>query len=170
MADLRALAAGAGLSDVVTYLQSGNVVGRSTDPAPRVAAALAAALADEGVDVPVLGRSGGAWAEAVAANPLVELDDDPRRLHVAFFDRVPDAGAVEELARRAEGGAFDPDRVEVVGDRAYLHTPGGYADSALTNAMLERSLGVVATTRNWRTTLALTGLAAEMGAPVDPTG
>jgi len=41
----------------------------------------------------------------------------------------------------------------------YLHVPGSYADTKLQNALLERELGRAATTRNWRTVVALADLA-----------
>jgi uncharacterized protein (DUF1697 family) len=42
----------------------------------------------------------------------------------------------------------------------YLHLPGGYGQSRLNNAFLERGLGVRATLRNWRTVTAVAELAA----------
>ena len=55
--------------------------------------------------------------------------------------------------------AFAPERLAVSGADVYLFCPGGYADTPLQNAFLERRLGRVATTRNWRTVTALAGLA-----------
>ena len=37
------------------------------------------------------------------------------------------------------------------GAEVFLHCPGGYAETKLNNAYLERQLGTTATTRNWRT-------------------
>ncbi|TAM38706.1 MAG: DUF1697 domain-containing protein, partial [Burkholderiaceae bacterium] len=36
-----------------------------------------------------------------------------------------------------------------------LHCPHGYGKTKLNNSYFERALGVTATTRNWRTVLAL---------------
>lgn len=157
MADLRALLGSLGLDGVVTYLQSGNAVATSADTPTEVAAAVADALASAlGLNVPVIVRSGPEWAATVTANPLVGLDDDPTRLHVTFLDGPPVADRVRSLAD--EAAALAPERIEVVGSDAYLHTPGGFGSTAFTPAFLERRLGRVATTRNWRTVLALADL------------
>lgn len=160
MADLRALVADLGVDDVRTHLQSGNVVGTtaaSGDP-DTLAAALADRLqAERGLTVPVVARSGREWAEVLAGNPFRGDEDDPTRLHVTFLAAVPGpgrAGSLDDLV--------DPDRRDrfaVVGRHVYLHLPDGYADTPLQNAALEKRLGVTATTRNWRTVVALGELA-----------
>ena len=40
----------------------------------------------------------------------------------------------------------------------YLHCPGGYAKTKLQNGFFEKALSTSATTRNWKTVLALCGL------------
>ena len=55
------------------------------------------------------------------------------------------------MSWRAWPGTFGADSFEVVGSEVYLHCPGGYGETTLNNAYLERRLGVMATTRNWRT-------------------
>jgi uncharacterized protein (DUF1697 family) len=158
MADLRELVAGLGLADVVTHLQSGNLLCTGTGTAHAVAARVAGALRDElQLDVPVVGRTASEWAGMIEANPLASLDEDPRKLHVTCLDGVPDKRRVSDLESEAE--PFAPDRLVVVGADVFLHCPGSYADTPLQNAFLERRLGRVATTRNWRTVLALGELA-----------
>ena len=45
----------------------------------------------------------------------------------------------------------------------YLRLPHGYGRTKLNNAYFERKLGTAATTRNWRTVLALAELASGAG-------
>jgi len=154
MADLRTLMASLGATDVSTYLQSGNVVCRADDRPDRLAGRLAAALSTElGVTVPVTARTGRQWSALVRGNPLADLDDDPTRLHVAFLSAAPAPERVRSL--EAEAAAFAPERLVVSGAEVYLHCPGGYADTPLQNAFLEKRLDRVVTTRNWRTVTAL---------------
>jgi uncharacterized protein (DUF1697 family) len=158
MADLRVLVAGLGLSDVATHLQSGNVVCSGIGTAHGVATLVADALRDDlGLDVPVVGRTASEWGTMIGANPLVALEEDPRKLHVTFLAGVPDRRRVSDL--EAEVEPFAPDRLVVVGADVFLHCPVSYADTMLQNAFLERRLGQVATTRNWRTVVALAELA-----------
>jgi uncharacterized protein (DUF1697 family) len=158
MADLRALLGTFGFADVTTYLQSGNAVCNAEGSPEEVAAQVAAGLeAGLGLTVPVVARTAGQWAALVAANPLVHLDDDPKRLHVTFLDGPPDSDRLTALGDEAT--ALAPERVEVVGADAFLYTPGGFGVTRFTPSFLERRLGRVATTRNWRTVLALAELA-----------
>jgi uncharacterized protein (DUF1697 family) len=43
----------------------------------------------------------------------------------------------------------------LAGREVYLHCPDGYGRTKLSNAFLERKLGVAATTRNWKSVTAL---------------
>ena len=157
MADLRAIVGGLGLGDVRTHLQSGNVVATGTGAPAEHAAALAAALDDAlSLTVPVVGRSGDEWTALAAANPFAGDEDDPTRLHVTFLDGAPDPDRVAALRSRIDDSRGD--RLAVVGSDVFLHLSAGYADTPFQNAVLEKQLGRVATTRNWRTVLALAEL------------
>ncbi len=154
MADLRSLVASVGFHDVATYLQSGNVVATGPGTAVDAAARVAATIHDElGLTVPVVARSSGEWAAVLAQNPFQDLEDDPTKLHVTFLAAVPDAARVASLV--AEADQFAPDRLVVVSAEVFLHCPSGYGRTPLQNMFLERRLGEVATTRNWRTVEAL---------------
>jgi uncharacterized protein (DUF1697 family) len=73
---------------------------------------------------------------------------------VAFLSAAPSVGAVKKL----DAAQFAPDELEIAGREVYLHYPNGYGRTKLTNAVLERRLGVDATTRNWRTVTKLAEL------------
>ncbi|MFV2113571.1 DUF1697 domain-containing protein [Micromonospora sp. LOL_025] len=149
MADLRRLVTGLGHDDVRTYLQSGNVVfGSTVRDADALARGIERAIADElGLTVPVLVRSGRELAAVAGGNPYADREDDPTRLLVVFLATAPGRSAVDALAvPGGENLAFT-----VAGRDVYLHYPdGGYGRSKFTNNHLEKKLGVVATTRNWR--------------------
>ena len=158
MADLRALVTSLGFGDVVTYLQSGNVVCSGRGGSRAVARTIAGGIEETfGMAVPVVVRTDRELAGTLGTSPLAHLEDDPKKLHVTFLDRVPDPERVRTLESDAE--RFAPERLAVVGPDVFLHCPGGYGETPLTNAFLERRLGVTATTRNWRTVEALAGLA-----------
>ncbi len=190
MADLRALLEGLGLTNVRTYLQSGNAVFDTADPA-EPAQALATAIEmrivrDLGPRVGVIVLPGEAMADVAAANPFLEAAGagtagsvDEGTLHATFLfgsDGDADFGEAPESAYSAvykaafsrlelpvdegEQAAFvgiPPLAVPVV----YLSLPHGYGRTRLNNAWFERKLGTAATTRNWRTVLALAELAEE---------
>jgi uncharacterized protein (DUF1697 family) len=157
MGDLRALVEALGFEDVRTYVQSGNVVFKG---AARDHGEVGRTIEDElerrlGLRVAVLLRGGGELAEILAGNPFVSGGTEPARLHVTFLSDVPDPVRVLAL----DPGRSPPDELRVAGREVYLHCPDGYGRSKLTNAYIERALGVAATTRNWNTVTKLAELA-----------
>ena len=155
MADLRAAVESLGHTDVETYLQSGNVVhaGQWGRPrGPRRGDPEGAAGGGR-LDAGVLTRTGAQMAKIVAANPYDRAD--PTKVVVTFLaakGRKPDL----DLA------AFDPEGLTVHGTEIYLDLPHGQARSPLLAALAKVTKDDgLATSRNWRTVLAL----AEMSAP-----
>ncbi len=165
MADLRALLTSLGHTEVVTYIQSGNVlfsphleVGSTpgTDAAA-LAADLERAIADgTGVHVRAVVLSRQELARCYRDNPYPG-ESNPKLLHAVFLPEVPGPGMAAWVARaerhvRAEGSR---DGAMVLGRTVYLHTPDGYPQSEL-RRMLARTGGptsaaVAGTARNWIT-------------------
>jgi uncharacterized protein (DUF1697 family) len=149
MAALRELFAALGHADVVTYIQSGNVIFRSPE---RDGAELAGDITerigrDLGLDVSVLVRTRDDLSEVVKANPFPSRGADPARLHVTFLAGRVDASSMGKI----DPSAFGPDEFHAAGRELYLHCPGGYGTTKLNNAFWERRLKTIATTRNWNT-------------------
>jgi len=148
MAELRAVFGDLGYGDVQTYIQSGNVVFSTTDAASSLPPTIEGALHDAfALPVKVLLRTHAQLVSVLDRNPLAGTGRDATRLHVTFLAATP---------ARAKAGAIDadayaPDEFRVVGREVYVHAPGGYGRSKLSNTFFERALDVVATTRNLRT-------------------
>jgi uncharacterized protein (DUF1697 family) len=157
MTDLRALYARHGHTDVVTYVQSGNVVSRvGARSAHAVEQSLADAIVtDLGLDVAVLVRTPTELRRVFERNPFVVGGADPAKLHVTFLATE----ALRATAAALDGTGFEPDRFRVQGREVYVSCPGGYGRTVINNAWFERKLGVTATTRNWNTVSKLVELA-----------
>jgi uncharacterized protein (DUF1697 family) len=157
MSDLRQAFADADCSNVTTYIQSGNVVFRSSRSATRVTADVAALLGKRhGLDVAVVVRTGPQLASVVARNPFSEASRDRSKLHVTFLAGTPTPARVD----RTESTSFLPDEFRVLGREVYVYCPGGYGRTKINNTFFERSLGVAATTRNWNTVTTLAKMSA----------
>lgn len=157
MARLRGMLAALGFSDVTTYIQSGNVVfGSETVATGDLRRSIETAISGEfGLEVPVVIRASSELAAAIAANPYIAADADPARLAIAFLAEPP----TPERAVGLDASAHLPDECTLVGEEVHLHCPSGFGRTRLTNAFVERQLGVTATTRNWRTVNRLLELA-----------
>jgi uncharacterized protein (DUF1697 family) len=158
MLELRAHLSGLGYGDVRTLLQSGNVV-LDADAAPdRLAADIERELADRfGVRSPVIVRTREQLAKVVALDPLRDLVTDDRLYQVSFLSAKPAQAAIEKLAA-ADLGA---ERFVHSDREIYAWHPGGVHSSPLAKLLSDKTLGVVATARNWRTTVKLLELASE---------
>jgi uncharacterized protein (DUF1697 family) len=155
MRDLAELLSGAGHGDVRTYIQSGNVVLTSAEPALHLAPSLEKAIHGHfGLDVAVLLRTNAQLRAVADANPFPNAEG--ARLHVVFLERAPAKSAVARLDPARSPG----DEVEVAGRELYLRLPNGAGRTKLTLDYLERILGVRGTQRNWNTLLKLIDLSA----------
>jgi uncharacterized protein (DUF1697 family) len=156
MAQLKSLLASLGHEDVVTYIQSGNVVFRSpVSDARKVGAAIEKRIAEE-FEGPasVLIRTPAELRAVAKRNPFLKAGVDASKLHVVFLDRSPKKSAVADL----DPERSPPDEFEVRGSEIYLHLPNGAGRSKLTVDYFEKRLDVRGTARNWRTLTKLISL------------
>jgi uncharacterized protein (DUF1697 family) len=158
MAALRTLLQKLGYADAQTYIQSGNAVFTAPGKDGRaIARALEAAIAKAfGYEAAVIVRSREEWRALLKANPYGKrkLEED-ERLFITFLEDPPAKAA----AARLEAIDDAKDEVKVRGAEAYLLVRGSYGESNLSNAFVEKQLGVRATTRNLPTTLKLLEMA-----------
>jgi uncharacterized protein (DUF1697 family) len=155
MPELKALVEGLGHDDVVTYLQSGNVVFSADGSADTVERELERALeAELGVKAHILVRTQAEWAKVASNNPF-PTSGATKALHVTFLAERPDSDKVSAIASDAGG----TDEFRVIGREVYLRCPNGYGRSKLINSFWEKRLAVEATTRNWNTVVHLLELA-----------
>jgi uncharacterized protein (DUF1697 family) len=157
MADLRHTLQAAGLTDVQTYLQSGNAVFDAEDGDPgAMASAIQARIADDfGHQVLVLVLPCAEMAQIASSSPFAsEPRADERWLHATFPFRPPPEAVFAGLKLPAGRGEL----ATLTGQVVFLYLPNGYGGSKLSNAYFEKALGTPATTRNWRTVQALAGL------------
>jgi uncharacterized protein (DUF1697 family) len=156
MPQLRAALEDAGLEEVRTYLQSGNVVLTSRDSAAKVARTFERLIEKEfGLKIPVVVRTRAEVARVVKRNPLAKVAKNPKRYQVSFLEKKPSA----ELVRKLEAVAAPAERVVVEGREIYAWHPEGVARSKLWAALAGKGLGVTATARNWTTVTKLLELA-----------
>jgi uncharacterized protein (DUF1697 family) len=160
MENLRSSFDALGFRRVRTYVQSGNVIFEAPKTSPDNLSRLIGEkiLDDFGFSVPLIVRSSGEMEKIVSDNPfLEERGIDRSRLHVSFLSTLPAEAGLGKL------DALDalPDRFSVKGREVYLHCPNGYGRTKLSNNALEKLLSVEATTRNWKTMIALVGMSSE---------
>lgn len=149
MADLRQLFEKLGYSNIITYIQSGNVIFDYERNAE------AKKLEDEiqriisktyGFDVPVIVRTVDEIKHSISNNPFLDANEI-ERLHLTFLKEAPDRINLEQINEYS----FPTDDFKIIGKEVFIFCSGKYSDSKLTNTFFEKKLKVSATTRNWKT-------------------
>jgi len=155
MAELRAALSKAGLRDVQTYIQSGNVIASSELTQSSLETLVHDVILREiGADIAVIARTHAQLNRVMAGNPF-PLSAAPRT-YFSLFSAAPPAHLTEALARLD----FSPDSVHIGPDALYTLYATKHSDSKFNNNFFERKLKVPVTTRNFNTLSRLVALSA----------
>jgi uncharacterized protein (DUF1697 family) len=160
---LRALYESLGLRNPQTYVQSGNVVFR-TDK--RDLAALAKRIEDAiergfGFRPSVILRTTSELRDAIARNPFAKRSGiEPNKLLVNFLASDPGA----EARKKVLSLKTEPEELRMHGRELYIYFPNGMARPKMSWAVLERTLKVPGTGRNWNSVTKLLEMAEALEA------
>jgi uncharacterized protein (DUF1697 family) len=158
MPALRDLLSDAGMEDVRTYVQSGNVVLGSKLSPPKLEAECRRLIGERfGLDIAVVVRTRDELAKVVSYNPLGDVAENPKRYQVSFLSAPLDPAVLEKLSSIADPA----ERVVAHGREIYAWHPDGVARSKLWGRLAGTGLGVTATARNWTTVTTLLAMADE---------
>jgi uncharacterized protein (DUF1697 family) len=160
MKDLRGVVEGLGFRDVVTLLNSGNVVftapaGRDATVATRIEGAILKRL---GVATRVTVWTGEEVADAIRRNPFGSMADNPSRLLLMAFN---DAATPASL-RRLLDMSWEPEALALGKNVAYLWCADGIANGRLWTEA-NRAIGAGGTARNLTTMTKLLALVDAAG-------
>ncbi len=156
MAELRQKLAIAGLDNVKTYIQTGNII-VDTQLAPmQLKKTVVNTIRDNfGCELAVVVLTPSKLKDALSNNPF--KDSEPSCLYFTFFASKPNSNKLHDLL----ASDFGPDRVEVVNGVLYTLYATKLSDSKWHNNAYERRLSVISTTRNLNTTSRLLELSQE---------
>jgi len=148
MAEFRSELESLNLKNVRTYIQSGNVV---FDSAVKSASSLTTKIGERieirygfRPQIFILSREG--LLSAIESNPFTKATSEPKTLHFCMLSEPatnPDLQALDRVKTATES-------YNLTNHVFYLHAPDGIGRSKLA-AVIERSLGVTTTSRNFRT-------------------
>ena len=153
MAELRALAADLGATEVQTYIASGNLIATPPgDPAAFARQLEAAVETRFGFNREVMVRDAATLRAARDAHPFPIVD--PRFSYLIPLSAAPDPVALAKAGELPAGA----DEWALIGDDLHVRHEHGAGSAELDVARLLRALGVVGTARNLRTVDALLAL------------
>lgn len=155
MSELCSLATRAGLKEVRSYINSGNIVFDAGKMKPdQVAATLEKAIEKRfGFQVDVIVRTAAQWKKYAVGSPFPSAAKDrPNLLHLGLSKLPLDTDAVQKLEERALYG----EKIKAVGnDALWVDFAESVGKSKLTPAFFDKSAGSTVTMRNWNTVLNL---------------
>jgi uncharacterized protein (DUF1697 family) len=163
MADLRYLFDDMGFSDAKTMLQTGNVVFETdvSDHQELVTRIEASIQEEFGFESKIIIRSQAELIHIFENSPFTAQQlTEPSKSAVIFLGGTPDAAAIDDLMQAHDG----PETVTVRGQEVFAFYPEGMGRSTLDHKLIEKSLKVNGTARNWNTVTKLIALADEFGA------
>lgn len=145
MVELKTLFEGLGLTDVVTYIQSGNVVFSAKDSSNLAQKISAEIKNDRGWEVPVVVLTAEVLRSIMEHCPFPP--EQKQESYFALLHSIPSKELVEQLQH-----IEIEDEVFSYSDHCvYFFCAKGYRKATLNNNWLEKKLRVAATTRNYKT-------------------
>ncbi|MCF6167572.1 DUF1697 domain-containing protein [Lutibacter sp.] len=140
-----------GFNEVVTYIQSGNVIFISEENnTSKIETTIIKAIKTKfGYDIKALVITKKELEITFNSNPFIKIHDvDVTKLCVTFLRNNPTLENVPQIEKLI---ANANDEFKITKKSIYLHCPTGFAKTKLTNNLFERKLKTDATPRNWRT-------------------
>jgi len=136
-----------GFKDVRTYIQSGNVIFKSkVENVPELAGIIEEKIKNTfGFEVRVIVRTIEDFRQIIESNPF--KNDDLSKLNVAFLSDAPQVVPAAGIDKMKD----DAEKYFIYGKEIYIYYHNGVARSKISNSLFEKTLKVIATTRNWNT-------------------
>lgn len=147
MEELKKLYETLGFSNVQTYIQSGNVVFKSSDTnISKLTGKIEKRIKRVfGFDVPVLIRTKNDFRKLIQNTPFIKKDIS--KLHVTFLSDTPSQLPIDEIKKIKD----ELEEFFISDKEIYVFCPNGYGRTKLNNNFFEKKVGVSVTTRNWKT-------------------
>ena len=162
MADLKLSLEDLSFSDVVTYIQSGNIVFKADEKSISKLENIIheKILKDFGFEVPVLVKTPKELTHALNNNPFKKDKLNVEKLfYVVFLKDKPQAENIAKL----ESYDYSPEEYVLDDKIIYYYAANGAGNAKMNNNFFENKLKVQATSRNWRTTHKLVELSLIQG-------
>jgi uncharacterized protein (DUF1697 family) len=158
MADLKRLYEECGFKEIVTYIQSGNVLFKTemdVDRAILTQQIEKVIAAHYPFIVPVLIRTQTDFDNVLITNPFLQNADlDVKNIYITFLESLPNPLLVAKI----QDLDYAPEQWVILEKEVYIYTCD-YGKTKLSNSFFENKLKVKATTRNWNTVQQLMALA-----------
>ncbi|SDX24656.1 Uncharacterized conserved protein, DUF1697 family [Lutibacter oricola] len=150
MAELKELLENISFENVITYIQSGNIIFNSKKVNKEtIQQNISKSIFDKyGYTINTLVISKKELTTIFESNPFIKKNNsvDISKLYATLFNSTPDLSETEYLENISNTDEFIIDN-----KTAYIYCPNSYGKTKLTNNIFEKKLKSPATSRNWKT-------------------
>ncbi|MDP4827442.1 MAG: DUF1697 domain-containing protein, partial [Flavobacteriales bacterium] len=147
MADLRMWLSELDVTNVQTYIQSGNIVLSSELENKRLSEEIKNKILEKsGFDVVTLTISEDDMQKVFEDNPFTKQVDNGSQVYVTFFGQEPNAENVKSVVDNCPTNEL----LHFNSKHVYFFSKTGYGTAKMNNNFLEKKIKVSCTTRNWK--------------------
>lgn len=156
MADLKTLFTSLGYNDVVTYIQSGNIIFKSHETSiDEITAVIKKAIVSTyGFEVPVF-----VLTRAILTQVYENYVLSPECIASSYFTLLHTVPSTKDIAI-VNNLELPNEHFVATENCVYIYPEKGYGKAKATNTFFEKKLNVVATTRNYKTIVKLLDLSS----------
>jgi len=166
---LRALYESLKFTGCQTFIQSGNVIFKTKERnLAKLSSQIQTAIERSfGFRPDVILRTSAELRDVIARNPFAKRRGiEPGKLIVAFLAGAPAAQARDNILKLKT----DPEELRIDGSELYIYYPNGMGRSKLAWSLIERTLKISGTCRNWNSVTKMLVIADSLAAPQTPKG
>ncbi len=146
MTDLKQILQELKLKDVITYIQSGNVIFKSDELAINLSKTISAKILETfNYNIPVFILNKKELQHIYNNNPFVNNNVEFKKLYFCFINKTP----INTIA--LSNYNIKNDQYKITNKVLYLKYENGAGKTKLTNKLIENKLQVIATSRNYKT-------------------
>jgi uncharacterized protein (DUF1697 family) len=154
MADLRLLMEDLGYKNSITYIQTGNILFNSLEDKSLISKKIHEIILQKfGYSIPVIVKTVSEWKKVIENNPFSV--ENEKIVAFVILNTIPKNNFIDLKKTKKEEFVLKNDVV-------YIYCPNGFGKSKLTNTIFEKKLNVIATTRNYKTSIKLLELSKKI--------
>jgi uncharacterized protein (DUF1697 family) len=154
---LRDVLTTSGLMQVQTYIQSGNVIFKSSEKANTLEEIIKKSIQDYfGFEVSVIVKTHDELQTILKDCPF--SNDQKENSFFVVLNKIPDTTLVKE----AQQISYENEEIVIINSAIYFYCAAGYARTKFNMNTFERKLKVIGTSRNYKTMIKLVSLASEI--------
>lgn len=157
MAMLREVLITSGLKQVQTYIQSGNIIFKSSEKASRLEEIIKNSIQDSfGFEVSVIVKTPDELQTILEDCPF--LKEQTENSFFVILNKVPDAQLVTDV----QSISYENEQIIIKNNALYFYCSTGYGRTKFNMNTFERKLKVIGTSRNYNTMVKLLSLTLEI--------